>query len=100
MESGSSYWSSWLTFVDERLQGHGMISPPDTNLFTFTDDPVAAADEICRFYANYHSQRYVDGQLVIRLRHAPTTPQVERLNEEFRRHPQLGPHRGKRATAG
>ena len=83
MESGSSYWSSWLTFVDERLQGHGMISPPDTNLFTFTDDPVAAADEICRFYANYHSQRYVDGQLVLRLRHAPTTPQVERLNEEF-----------------
>ena len=42
-----------------------------------------AADEICRFYVNYHSQRYVEGRLIIRLRHTPTDRQIGILNEEF-----------------
>ncbi len=83
MEAGTSYWSSWQAFVDDRLERGGMISPADTNLFVRAGDAVTAADEICRFYANYHSQRYVDGRLVLRLRHAPTERQVEQLNDEF-----------------
>jgi len=83
MESGDSYWSSWSAFVEERLKGDGMISPADLDLFTFTGDPRAAAAEIMRFYANYHSQRYVDGRLVIRLRHQPTSGQLEDLNDRF-----------------
>lgn len=83
MEAGTSYWSSWQAFVSDRLEGHGMISPADANLFVHARDAAAAADEICRFYANYHSQRYVDGRLVLRLRHAPTARQVEDLNGEF-----------------
>ena len=83
MESDKSYWSSWQAFVNDRLEGDGMISPADANLFTLANDAVTAADEICRFYTNYHSQRYVDGRLVLRLRHAPTEQQVDDLNDEF-----------------
>ena len=83
MESGDSYWSDWHRFVTDRLLGHGMISPADLDLFTITDRIDVAADEICRFYANYHSQRYVRGRLVIRLRHAPTDRQLRILNTEF-----------------
>ena len=83
MESGDSYWPAWQRFVSERLLGHGMISPEDLDLYRITGDVDEAADEICRFYANYHSQRYVQGRLIIRLRHAPTDRQIGMLNEEF-----------------
>ena len=84
MEAGDSYWSNWQQFVTDRLLGHGMISRADLSLYKVTNRVEAAADEICRFYLNYHSQRYVEGRLIIRLRHAPTDRQIGMLNEEFR----------------
>ena len=42
-----------------------------------------AAAEIRRFYNNYHSQRYVDGKLVLRLKHEPSASLVAELNDEF-----------------
>ena len=36
-----------------------------------------------RFYSNYHSQRYVEGKLVIRMRQGPTEAQLAALNDEF-----------------
>ena len=83
MESGDSYWSGWQRFVKERLLANGMISLNDPGLYRITDSVEEAADEIHRFYVNYHSQRYVEGRLIIRLRHAPTADQIEALNEEF-----------------
>jgi hypothetical protein len=35
------------------------------------------------FFANYHSQRFVDGRLVIRLRAAPDDSTLDTLTEEF-----------------
>ena len=43
----------------------------------------AAAGEICDFYDNYHSQRYVRGDLVIRVRQVPSDDQLAALNDEF-----------------
>lgn len=83
METGDSYWSVWQRFVTDRLLGQGMISPDDVGLYKITNRIDEAADEICRFYGNYHSQRYVEGRLVIRLRHVPTDEQIGALNEEF-----------------
>jgi hypothetical protein len=48
-----------------------------------TDDVERAVDEVTGFYANYHSQRFVDGRLVLRLRRAPDDAIVDALNEEF-----------------
>ncbi len=79
---GSDYWDSWTRFVHD-LVDDGMISPDDLHLFSHTHDVQEAADEICSFYANYHSQRYVDGKLVLRLKHKPTPELIEELNDEF-----------------
>ena len=79
---GTGYWDSWLELV-ATLERHGMISQDDRSLFTFTTDVDEAANEILRFYDNYHSQRYVDGKLVLRLKHEPTEGLLAALNEEF-----------------
>jgi hypothetical protein len=80
---GNGYWEGWQTFVEQNLVKQGMISPEDVHLYTVTSDPQAAADQICRFYANYQSQRYVKGILVLRLNLAPDEAQLQALNEEF-----------------
>ncbi len=79
---GSGYWEAWLDFVDT-LERQGMIAAYDRNLFLYTTDLDEACDEIRRFYANYHSQRYVDGRLVLRLKHEPSDALLAALNEEF-----------------
>lgn len=83
MEASDRYWPGWQRFVKERLLANGMISPEDPDLYLITGSVQEAADEICRFYANFHSQRYVDGRLIIRLRHEPTSSQIDVLNKEF-----------------
>ncbi len=80
---GTSYWDGWLDFVRDTLLEQGMIAPDDLALFTHTRTVEEAAEEVCGFYANYHSQRYVGDRLVLRLRSAPTVEQVARLNDEF-----------------
>ncbi|MGH8874199.1 MAG: TIGR00730 family Rossman fold protein [Acidimicrobiia bacterium] len=80
---GTGYWPQLAGFVEESLLGRELISPDDLALFTVTSDPQAAADAICDFYANYQSQRYVDGRLVLRLRKAPDDDRLAQLNDEF-----------------
>jgi uncharacterized protein (TIGR00730 family) len=79
---GTGYWGPWLDFV-RTLRDHGMISPDDRNLFTLTTSVDEAVDEILRFYGNYHSQRYVNGKLVLRLKHEPDDDLMASLNDEF-----------------
>ena len=52
-------------------------------LFKITDDIVYAADEITNFYNRYHSSRYVNDLLVIRMSSALSADSIERLNAEF-----------------
>lgn len=79
----SRYWQKWNEFVAEELVGSELIAPEDQDLYLITNDPMAAADEICHFYANFRSQRYVDGRLVLRLSQGPTTEQLAELNDHF-----------------
>ncbi|MGB9357232.1 MAG: TIGR00730 family Rossman fold protein [Acidimicrobiia bacterium] len=79
---GTGYWEPWLEFVNTLVE-QGMIAADDLNLFTVTSDLDEAIDEIRSFYAVYHSQRYVDGDLILRLATEPTDAQVEQLNAEF-----------------
>ena len=48
----------------------GYISPDDLELVLITDDVHVALAEITGFYRNYHSLRFVDGDLVLRMQHA------------------------------
>lgn len=80
---GTGYWQKWLRFTAAALAPRGMINPGDLDLLRYTTSIPKAAEEITRFYANYHSQRYVDGRLVLRLLHPPTEGQVAELNDFF-----------------
>ncbi len=80
---GTGYWAPLLEFFSSVLIARGMISSEDTNLFLHTNSHLEAADEICGFYANYHSQRYVDGALVLRLLQVPSAEVLVELNDEF-----------------
>ncbi|HBS28945.1 MAG TPA: LOG family protein [Phycisphaerales bacterium] len=79
----STYWSHWDRYIREELLKGGFISPEDPGLYYLARTPEDAADHVCRFYANYHSSRYVNDDLVIRIKRRLTPAQVERLNEEF-----------------
>jgi uncharacterized protein (TIGR00730 family) len=80
---GGTYWTRWLEFITAELGARSYISPGDTTLFCITDDTNVALDELTGFFTNYHSQRYVDGDLVLRLQHEPDAEFLARLNREF-----------------
>ena len=84
-EPGGSYWQDWYDYVTTHLADRGLIDPADLNLFCVTDSVDRAVEEIEGFYRNYHSSRYVDGRLVLRLHVAPDDRQLEALNDEFAR---------------
>ena len=78
-----AYWQQVHAFVTDYLVPRGLVSPTDTALYRITDDIDAAADEITRFYANYHSIRQVGDDLIVRMRQAPDDEQLAALNERF-----------------
>lgn len=82
-EPGGTYWSGFTHFVEEHLVSRGMVRPEDLGLFRVTHDVQAAVDEICGFYRNYQSQRYVGDRLVFRLSVAPDDDALVELSRDF-----------------
>jgi uncharacterized protein (TIGR00730 family) len=80
---GGTFWLSWLQFVERELRARGYISPEDVNLVTITDDASVALDEITGFYRNYHSLRFVEGNLVLRMQQLPDAAALDALNTDF-----------------
>jgi len=80
---GGTYWQAWQRFVHEEVVARGLVSPEDQSLYLVTDDVTEAGEEILGFYRNYHSRRFVDHRLVLRLRSTPTPSEVAALGEEF-----------------
>jgi uncharacterized protein (TIGR00730 family) len=82
-EPNGSYWSSLERFFKESLLSAGLISPEDLNLFCVKTSVEEVVTELLRFYKNYHSMRYVDDELVIRLNHRLPDETVAALSKEF-----------------
>ncbi|MEL6938704.1 MAG: LOG family protein [Cyanobacteria bacterium J06598_1] len=80
---GGDYWKSWDYYIRNRLLDQQLISPDDTSLYHLTDSIDDALESIESFYRMYHSSRYVDGQLVIRLKANLCPGGIDQLNEEF-----------------
>jgi hypothetical protein len=78
-----TYWREWLAFVSQELLGKGYVGAPDLHLLCVTDDVERAVAEVLAFYRNYHSLRFVDGRLVLRVQRAPDAAALATLNEEF-----------------
>lgn len=81
---GRNYWRDWERFVRSKLLDNGYISEQDLTLFKIVEDVSGAVGEILKFYRHYHSCRYVEGNLVMRLLHPPSDALIEKLNREFR----------------
>src|SRR5262245_28973411 len=79
---GSEYWLHWEQFIRVQILAQGLISPEDLDLFLITDDVEQAVAEIFGFYRRYHSARFVDDDLVLRLKRplpAQALPDLEEL---------------------
>jgi uncharacterized protein (TIGR00730 family) len=82
-EPGGTYWKEWLRFIEEHLLARGLISREDLTLMRHTETVEQAVDEVVGFYANYQSQRYVDGMLVLRMLRLPPADAIGKLAVTF-----------------
>ncbi len=82
-EPGGTYWSRWFRFFEKELLAQGYISATDFDIFERVESVDDAVTRIERFYFRYHSLRYVEGRLVIRLTSAMAQPKVRELKARF-----------------
>ncbi len=82
-EPGGTYWSRWLKFLKEELLSEGYIDEGDFNLFECCDSIDAAVERINHFYRRFHSIRYIEKKLVIRLQSAIDDRSVQMLGNRF-----------------
>jgi uncharacterized protein (TIGR00730 family) len=79
---GSDYWDPWEALCQSLLD-KGMIAPADMGLYRIVDTIDEAIDEVTRFFRMYHSQRYVEGDLILRLQRPIGDDTLETLNRDF-----------------
>ncbi|HAM53506.1 MAG TPA: TIGR00730 family Rossman fold protein [Nitrospiraceae bacterium] len=82
-EPGGTYWSGCRRFFEDELLAQGFVTNADFLLFEQTDSVDEALRVINRFYRRYHSLRYVDGRLVIRLTSPIDEESVAKLKDTF-----------------
>lgn len=83
IDDNDGYWDRWFDFVTSCILGKGFISAEDFSIFTITRDEEEAIKIIEEFYKNYHSLRFFEKRLIIRLNKELTKPQLEELENEF-----------------
>jgi uncharacterized protein (TIGR00730 family) len=91
------YWTVFIKFLESEMLTRNLIGRSDFSLFERVDSVDAAVAKIARFYRRYHSLRYVNGQLVIRLLSQLNAGAVQQLKAEF--HDILSPQ-GTMTTSG
>ncbi len=77
------FWVRIDEMIREQLVARGLVAASDTGLYLVTASCDEAAAEIDRFYANYHSIRYVGDFAIVRLQRWPTDEQLADLNTRF-----------------
>jgi uncharacterized protein (TIGR00730 family) len=82
-EPGGNYWLNWQEFFCRALLYRGYIDKPDLKLFKQVDSPQQAVKTIDRFYAAYHSLRYVNGVLVVRVKQTISDKKLRGLVNGF-----------------
>ncbi len=80
---GGAYWRNWDDYIRGNLLARGMISPEDPGIYHIATSVDDAVDHVLRFYRVYHSSRYVEDRLVLRLTRRLPDEHVETLNREF-----------------
>lgn len=83
IDDESGYWDQWFEFVKDRMLGRGLISAEDFSIFTITRSEEEGVRVIEEFYRNYHSLRFLEKQLIIRLTKKLSDADIEELANEF-----------------
>jgi len=78
-----TYWSRWQEFLRDDMMSRGYLDDNEVKLVKILTSAEAAVTEITTFYRNYHSYRFVNGDLIIRLNHPPEPALIDRLNCDF-----------------
>jgi hypothetical protein len=68
--AGDPFWTPLMEVMEPLLIQHGLISSSDTSLYKITDSVHEAVQEITSFYKNYHSIRFVENKMYIRVQRA------------------------------
>ncbi len=82
-DDSDGYWQRWFDFIKSYMLGRGFISGEDFSIFTITRSEEEAVQVIEDFYRNYHSMRFVNGLLVIRLNKQLSDDDISELENEF-----------------
>ena len=82
-EPDGTYWSRWQRFLETELLARGYLSTSDFYFFERVNSVDAAVECIDKFYRRYHSQRYVEKKLVIRLKSGLGPRAIKELKEHF-----------------
>jgi uncharacterized protein (TIGR00730 family) len=83
IDDESGYWEQWFEFVKRRMLGMGLISAEDFSIFTVTRSAEEAVRVIDEFYSNYHSLRFLEKQLIVRLNKELSGDDILQLTNEF-----------------
>jgi uncharacterized protein (TIGR00730 family) len=79
-----SYWTQIIKLIEEELMARDYICRSDFALFERVCSVDAAVEKIQHFYRRYHSIRYVNNQLVIRLSTPLSDNDIRKLTDQFR----------------
>jgi uncharacterized protein (TIGR00730 family) len=82
-EPGGAYWQHCLDFFEKELLKRGYINADDFSLIDRVESTAAAVAKIDRFYRRFHSLRYVNGRLIIRLQERLSPEKIADLNIRF-----------------
>ena len=82
-DPGCPYWIHLINLLNEELLARNYICPSDFELFERVCSVDAAMEKIQHFYRRYHSMRYVDGRLVIRLVSELSYNDIRKLTDQF-----------------
>lgn len=80
---GGTFWQEALTFISNQLEANHYILPSDLKLMRLVYDADQAVAEIQRFYANFHSTRWLNNVFIIRMRHALTPTALADIQVTF-----------------
>lgn len=80
---GNGFWDDWDAYLRHTLVPRGYISADDLSLYRVTTSIDEACDEIARFYRRYHSMRFFEDALLIRLTTPVGDEELELLNQDF-----------------
>ncbi len=83
IDDESGYWDKLFEFIKDAMLVRGLISAEDFAIFTITRSEDEAIRVIEEFYRNFHSLRFVNGTLIIRLNKELFQEEIDLLEKEF-----------------